>query len=196
MGFKSSASWGDRYQGDHPGEHGPPVPGKVCHSPTGQMNPSWVDRSFRVSLYSVVVIFLPLLSTVELPARLPLLPLPVLDVLPDPIPQGGPFFWSELRHVLPPLRQIGTVRCNDGMGYRHRKKCKECGHWFHWFHRKGPRALCWPCLRKHPPVRPWIQYRKKFCEACGWTPPTVKVLEVDHIIPRSQGGTHDPENLR
>src|SRR3990167_2467605 len=102
MGFKSSSSWGNRYQWDHPGEHGPPVPGKVCHSPTGQMNPLWVDRSFRVSLYSVVVIFLPLLLAVKLPARLPLLPFPVLDVLPDPIPQGGPFFWSELRHVLPP----------------------------------------------------------------------------------------------
>src|SRR3990167_2509939 len=106
MGFKSSSSWGNRYQWDHPGEHGPPVPGKVCHSPTGQMNPSWVDRSFRVSLYSVVVIFLPPLLAVKLPARLPLLPFPVLDVLPDPIPQGGPFFWSELRHVLPPPSSV------------------------------------------------------------------------------------------
>lgn len=39
-------------------------------------------------------------------------------------------------------------------------------------------------------------HRKDHCESCGWTPPTVKALEVDHVIPRSEGGTSDPSNLR
>ena len=33
------------------------------------------------------------------------------------------------------------------------------------------------------------------CQYCGRQPPTV-CLEADHIVPRSKGGTNDPENLR
>lgn len=36
--------------------------------------------------------------------------------------------------------------------------------------------------------------KKNYCESCGWTPPTKKVLHWDHIQPRSKGGLDDPSN--
>ncbi|MDR3230046.1 MAG: HNH endonuclease [Synergistaceae bacterium] len=34
------------------------------------------------------------------------------------------------------------------------------------------------------------------CCSCGRTPKDGVSLEVDHIMPRSRGGTDDPENLQ
>lgn len=46
-----------------------------------------------------------------------------------------------------------------------------------------------------PSVRFDVFKRDNFtCAYCGRRPPTV-TLEVDHIIPLAEGGTHDPENL-
>ena len=56
---------------------------------------------------------------------------------------------------------------------------------------KGKGAVCSECQRK-----PYRRHRKDACESCGWKPPTIKVLEVDHIVAKADGGTDDPANLR
>lgn len=46
-----------------------------------------------------------------------------------------------------------------------------------------------------PALRQKILRRDKFiCQLCGHQPPDVK-LHIDHRLPRSKGGTDDPENL-
>lgn len=47
--------------------------------------------------------------------------------------------------------------------------------------------------------RPWRRIRNAVCERDGWRClwcGKAGRLEVDHIVPRSQGGTDDPANLR
>lgn len=40
------------------------------------------------------------------------------------------------------------------------------------------------------------QHVKPACEQCGWSPPDISALDVDHIISRSRGGTNHFSNLQ
>jgi 5-methylcytosine-specific restriction endonuclease McrA len=40
------------------------------------------------------------------------------------------------------------------------------------------------------------QHLKDHCEACGHKPIISDLLEVDHILPRSRGGSDKPDNLQ
>jgi 5-methylcytosine-specific restriction endonuclease McrA len=40
------------------------------------------------------------------------------------------------------------------------------------------------------------QHKAGKCQSCGWKPPLRAALDLDHIIPRSKGGSDDPTNLQ
>jgi hypothetical protein len=59
-----------------------------------------------------------------------------------------------------------------------------------WHHRKSSAGYVSGTLRYE------VLKRARFrCELCG-VPADVRALEVDHIVPRSRGGTDDPDNLQ
>jgi 5-methylcytosine-specific restriction endonuclease McrA len=44
--------------------------------------------------------------------------------------------------------------------------------------------------------RPWVQYKKMYCEKCGFVPLDSCVLDVDHINGREIEDPHHPSNLQ
>lgn len=83
---------------------------------------------------------------------------------------------------------------------RESRPCKRCGEptQIVWSRLRRFCETCWPSRMTSGPRRVggYKSYRKDSCESCGWKPPTIKALDVDHILPRSMGGTHHPSNLR
>ncbi|MDX2257246.1 MAG: HNH endonuclease [Pseudanabaenaceae cyanobacterium bins.39] len=54
-----------------------------------------------------------------------------------------------------------------------------------------------PRINIPPEVRKYVFERNNYqCQSCHKIDPTAKKLQVDHIIPLAQGGTHDLSNLQ